>query len=328
MLSYARGGKAVLAAPVPFDVSAISLPILQALIHALLPSVSTVAFFTSASSTFAASCQPRTAFLGSSVLSFAGIGCLGAIVQFLFMFTEGKTENPNEVLWVLAGVSVCVVVLLAARLLRGGAEVAILSRFILPLIVLGEFLIFAVDSDQQPVEVFVIGIAWMYFRVFYWMIWRAAALRSSRPPAVVFAVGQMALTLGCAVGSVIYIGVMELNPAEFIILGGVCMAVVLVSVGFFDSTRFSSQYAGEEFDSSDKAACERCVDAATARYGLSRQERVIARMLVEGKDNDAIRKKLVIAPNTLRTHLRNIYRKTDIHRREDLVVLLRSMKRM
>ena len=48
-------------------------------------------------------------------------------------------------------------------------------------------------------------------------------------------------------------------------------------------------------------------------------------MLVRGDDNEAIQGELVIATNTLRTHLRNMYRKTDTHSREELVLLLRSL---
>ena len=48
-------------------------------------------------------------------------------------------------------------------------------------------------------------------------------------------------------------------------------------------------------------------------------------MLVRGDDNDSIQNELVIATNTLRTHLRNMYKKTDAHSREDLVLLLRSL---
>lgn len=48
-------------------------------------------------------------------------------------------------------------------------------------------------------------------------------------------------------------------------------------------------------------------------------------MLVRGDDNDAIRTELFITNNTLRTHLRNLYRKTGTHSREELVLLLRSL---
>lgn len=257
----------------------------------------------------------------------AGVGCLGAIMQFLFMFTEGKTVDPNELLWIVAGLSVCAVVALIGIVGPRELDIPFASRLILPLFVVGEFLIFAFDFDQKPIEVFAIGAAWMYFRFFYWIMWRAAALRSGVPAFCVFALGQVLLTLGCSVGNALYALTALFAVSEFLVLAVVCIAAILVSLFIFD-TGYLSIFAGKRgraFDPDDKSLCEHCVDEATAEFGLSRQERVIAMMLVQGKTNDEIQEELVIAYNTLRTHLRNMYKKSDTHSREELVLLLRSL---
>lgn len=256
-----------------------------------------------------------------------GIGCLGIIMQYLFMFTEGKTADPNELLWIVAGLSVCVIIALIWAVSPRELDIPFVSRLILPLFVVGEFLIFAFDFDQKPIEVFAIGAAWMYFRFFYWVMWRVGALRSALPPFCVFAFGQILLTLGCSVGSALYALTERFAVSGFLMLAVVCIAAVLVALFIFD-TGYLSDFAGRNkrvFDPEDKSLCELCVDTATTRFGLSRQERVIAMMLVQGKSNSDIQAELVIAYNTLRTHLRNMYKKSDTHSREELVLLLRSL---
>lgn len=113
---------------------------------------------------------------------------------------------------------------------------------------------------------------------------------------------------------------------QLAVMAIICVVSVLVATYCLD-TNHVAQMADSKppFDPTDPAACEKCVDVATARYGLSDRERAVARMLVQGFDNQAIQDELVIATTTMRTHLRNLYRKTETHSREELVVLLRSL---
>lgn len=53
--------------------------------------------------------------------------------------------------------------------------------------------------------------------------------------------------------------------------------------------------------------------------GLTPQERRIVQLLLKGYSNQAIIKELYISINTLKTHLKNIYRKTETKNRHDLI---------
>lgn len=55
-----------------------------------------------------------------------------------------------------------------------------------------------------------------------------------------------------------------------------------------------------------------------ARFPLTQQEQRITLMLLQGYSNQEILGELYISINTLKTHLRNIYRKTDTKNRRDL----------
>ncbi len=62
-------------------------------------------------------------------------------------------------------------------------------------------------------------------------------------------------------------------------------------------------------------AAERLVD-------LTRREREVLSLLVDGLDQDAIARELVISPQTARTHLQRVLRKLDVHSRAEAVALV------
>jgi len=57
------------------------------------------------------------------------------------------------------------------------------------------------------------------------------------------------------------------------------------------------------------------------KYRLTPRERDVASFLLAGKDLNEIQEELVISPNTLKVHLRNIYRKTHCRGQKEFVLL-------
>lgn len=62
--------------------------------------------------------------------------------------------------------------------------------------------------------------------------------------------------------------------------------------------------------------------ALSANFGLTPRETEIARLLLSGVSTQEIRDQLVIAPDTLKTHLRNMYRKAGVRNRIEFTVLV------
>ena len=63
------------------------------------------------------------------------------------------------------------------------------------------------------------------------------------------------------------------------------------------------------------------------RKGLSTREIEISELVASGYTNENISKKLNISEPTVKTHIRNIYSKTDIHDRANLAIyVLKSNK--
>lgn len=58
------------------------------------------------------------------------------------------------------------------------------------------------------------------------------------------------------------------------------------------------------------------------RYGLSSRQREVLTMLAKGRNAEYITEKLVISSHTAKAHIYNIYQKTGVHSRQELMDLV------
>ena len=65
-------------------------------------------------------------------------------------------------------------------------------------------------------------------------------------------------------------------------------------------------------------------EAVANRYGLSSRQREVLTMLAKGRNAEYITEKLVISSHTAKAHIYNIYQKTGVHSRQELMDLVES----
>ena len=302
-----------------------------AAIHPILPMISGLLFTMSCSSR---PLERAKGALHSATASrkaipwraFVGIGCFESVILFSHAFSESKTTQPDELLWIVSGLFVCFVVLFATIVGKQEAKASSLSRLMLPLLAVEVFLIFAYDFGQISLEVFALGCAWKFFYIFSFVIWRAGVLASDLPAVSVLAIGKLIASFGSLLGNGLYAADVALHVPQLGTIAFICVFSIVISMFLLDTKHVSdlADPTDELFDPRNPAHCERCADELTSRFGLSGQERTISLMIVQGMDNQAIRSELVIADSTLRTHLKNMYRKTGVHGREELMIFMRS----
>lgn len=73
-----------------------------------------------------------------------------------------------------------------------------------------------------------------------------------------------------------------------------------------------------------EASLEARCDELAHTYGLTVREREVLGFLAHGHNGVYIGEELVISPNTVRTHIHNIYRKLDVTSREDILRIVRE----
>lgn len=72
------------------------------------------------------------------------------------------------------------------------------------------------------------------------------------------------------------------------------------------------------------AGIESRCDALARKYALTAREREVLGYLARGHNGVYISDELLISPNTVRTHIHNIYRKLDVASREDIIRAVRG----
>ncbi len=90
---------------------------------------------------------------------------------------------------------------------------------------------------------------------------------------------------------------------------GLVLLLPLVSIRATTTTRTDKRVAGPALQ----------IESFYLEAKLTQQERKIVDLLLSGSNNQEILGKLYISINTLKTHLRNIYRKTDTRNRHELI---------
>ena len=58
------------------------------------------------------------------------------------------------------------------------------------------------------------------------------------------------------------------------------------------------------------------------RYGLTKREFEVFLLLSKGRSNKLIEERLVISPHTVDSHVTHIYRKCDVHSRQEVMDLI------
>ena len=184
---------------------------------------------------------------------------------------------------------------------------------------------------------------WLVFSCFMAYL----AFRYDLSPIRVFGIGQgvyfLASTAGWAVGTVI-----APHYGEAVVRMGVgvtlAFLVVLVLVYVFPENDLKrimawsvdgdravgigltagSAGASASASASDAAPTIGVERAADPRFGLSARELEILDLFAQGRSANWIADNLTISKNTVRSHLRAIYTKLDVHTRQELLDFLRS----
>lgn len=138
---------------------------------------------------------------------------------------------------------------------------------------------------------------------------------------------------GHALGSAQVAGLVPLapnGPVTLVCLGALVIvaSILLLTEREYERWGFSlfgvAELAEQARRSRREQLAKRCVRLARERQLSPREFEVLA-LAVDGMSATQISQRLCIAPGTLKSHTRRIYRKCGVHRREELLALLEQM---
>ncbi len=101
--------------------------------------------------------------------------------------------------------------------------------------------------------------------------------------------------------------------------GLICFVLVIVSYGILGKHLFD----GQAQTASEQSDQDSSIEEWGRAYGLSQREQEVVLLLMEGNTVKRIGNLLFVAPSTVQSHMKSIYRKMGVHTRQEVIDLYR-----
>lgn len=164
-----------------------------------------------------------------------------------------------------------------------------------------------------------------------WIFLSSVARSKSISAALCFGLGRGFIQLGSLIGSILGLFLSSLSPGranwEFICLVLLCVCTIASAISqgarqglkarHHEDSLFEKSAAQPQADPSPEEAAL----TALSEYGLTKRELEVFELLSQGRNIPYIRDALYISRNTVDSHVKSIYRKLDIHSRQELIDL-------
>lgn len=147
------------------------------------------------------------------------------------------------------------------------------------------------------------------------------------------------LSLGTALGIFLIVlgNIFQGMHAQAMVL--MCLAIAFISAfvqifvnhllypfGSIDELKSDKAKQAPAQNGKKKAIWRQKLEIAYEKYRLSPREREVLQILMHGRDTKYIMDKFYVSQSTAKTHIYNIYRKFDVHSRQDLIDLVESIE--
>lgn len=174
----------------------------------------------------------------------------------------------------------------------------------------------------------ILTAAQMFALVFLWLGLSDVAHNTSYPSDSVFGIGWSFYALPVAVGSLC--AIMPGFHFDRIHLSLVVVYALLIAVVFFLRERTPHEYKlfadlnPPLFGENLSEFSER-IERLAMQYSLSEREREIVALYAQGRNRRFISSTLFISENTVRDHIKNVYKKMHIHSKQELIDAIQRM---
>ena len=173
------------------------------------------------------------------------------------------------------------------------------------------------------------------FLLFMYLLLFKLAARNAITTISLIAFSGVAINLGMLIDTLFWIAARSISKIDVIPRASIILFFFLIFItyclvfvrrlNFEDTVRSISpvpSFVPSVESPSLVNACEKIANA----YSLTAREKEIFELLARGRNGRFIREKLFISQSTVKTHVRNIYAKLDIHSHQELIDLIEHPK--
>ena len=196
----------------------------------------------------------------------------------------------------------------------------------LPLMAAG-FLFLPLHEPWNVIGTAVHQFGYQYFYIVLWALWPVLASRGSVPTGWVVGWGLLCIQLGQFVGSVaaaIALTFVQSDLGLAMVSAGVIFAILIIALFAMGSGSANTGWGFvKPMEEADAASdFEKAGTRLARRCRLSPREIEVFFLLAKGRNRAYIREELVIGDETVKSHIKSIYRKADVHSQQELIDLL------
>lgn len=172
-------------------------------------------------------------------------------------------------------------------------------------------------------------MGYQYFNIILWALWAFLATSTKLPAGWIVSLGMFSIQLGQLLGS--GVGALALTMVHTSFQMAMFSAIIvfcflLVSIFALSNNQLTTGWglARPVEDGTASNMLERCSSMLARRFRLSPRETEVFFLLAKGRNRAYICEDLVISLETAKTHIKNIYRKADVHSQQDLIDIVEA----
>lgn len=226
-------------------------------------------------------------------------------------------------------------------------NLGVLYRIAMPLFALGFVLIAVLGNENTTLIFLLISIGSVLFELLTWVLLVEIARTTHFPALFIFAIGRFVVHIGLMAGQLVGVFL----SSDFLLFAGIAIPLLILSAGFAFADRDTTfQFepptheelkaitgSGDKGDTLAESPQENSlleqfadyplmneglsgkIESVAKAYNLSPRETEVFALWVTGHGTKYIQEKLVLSNATIKTHVRHIYEKCDVHNRAELM---------
>ena len=200
----------------------------------------------------------------------------------------------------------------------------------LPLMAAG-FLFLPLHEPWNVIGTAVHQAGYQYFYIVLWALWPVLASRGV-PAGWIAGWGLLSIQLGQFAGSIaaaLAVNVVDTDLGMAMLSAGIIFAILIIALFALGSGKASTGWGYvKPMEEADAATdFEKAGTRIARRCRLSPREIEVLFLLAKGRNRAYIREELVIGDETVKSHVKSIYRKVDVHSQQDLIDLIEAETR-
>lgn len=257
-------------------------------------------------------------------VAYGVLGFLDATSAFFSLIPEPRVAEFDVATFV--GSSAGIVLALCAIRFAVRIDFTSLFRWMIPLVMLAVYLQTQWGSAGSQIAIALTAAADTCIQAITYRYFVDLARRGELGIAMGIGVGQGSIQLGVLAGNVAANGLLGSLASGMVSSStvGFLLILLLAFASIALPPTIVRQPASDDANSGTAASEESAVTRMAREYHLSERETEILGYLVRGRSQPFIQETLYLSKSTVSTHVKHIYKKLDVHSKQELIDLVEN----